>query len=186
MIPFENVLKKAEDNNSKLIYVALSSKKAVSPEFMENLLDALSVQSDWEVIVGLGQSDAAAGNKDMPKNIHLFEWIPALKALDSADCAVIMAGFHTVHECIYHEVPMLAFSFKTTDQEGCLARIEAKNLGLKGKLEGEDPENVRRMIADLLNNPKYKDALREMKKGFERYSDKKVFETIIKEHSSGA
>ncbi|WP_296703648.1 hypothetical protein [Algoriphagus sp.] len=178
ILALEAIIKNAKKENKKLIYCSLSSYRAVNNTFLKKLVDAFSKEENWEILIGLGsKSQKPAGVN--PENIHFFKWIPALKVLPEADCALVTAGFHTIHECIHFQVPMLTFSLGVTDQNGFQARIKYKKLGLTGNIQTDTSEDIFQKVKTLLEDQEIKQAIRKMKFDFDNYEKEQVFEKLI-------
>ena len=174
-----DLIQRTKSLNKPLIYCALSSLKAVENSFIEKILDAYEGEK-LEVVVGLGEQSEIP-LRAIPENIHFFEWVDAQIILPHADVAVITAGFHTIHECLYFEVPMISFSFSTTDQNGFQARIRSKKIGLNGDFVSETAESLRSKTHQLLESEEHKLALAKMKKSLEKYVQDMTFEKLISE-----
>lgn len=172
----KNLILQIKESGKPMIYCALSSLKAVREDFINKVIDAYNDQ-DVEVIVGLGRQSEIP-KRSIPNNIHFFKWVEAQLVLPYADLAVITAGFHTIHECLYFEVPMISFSFSTTDQNGFQARIRTKKLGLNGDFEKETPDSLLQKTTYLLQSGEHKAALKKMKEHLNDYLDKQTFEKL--------
>ncbi|MEN2281528.1 hypothetical protein AAGF08_05265 [Algoriphagus sp. SE2] len=178
VIAIESIIKKAKRENKKLIYCSLSSYRAVNTIFLSKLVEAFSNKKNWEILIGLG-SKSKKPSGVTAENIHFFKWIPALKVLPEADCALVTAGFHTIHECIHFQVPMLTFSLRVTDQNGFQARVKTKKLGLTGDIQNDTSESISQKVQLLLVDQEIKQALTKMKSDFDRYEKEQVFEKIV-------
>lgn len=172
------ITSKARSAGKKLIYCSFSSYRAVSGTFLQKLVQSFSQEQDWELVVGLGEKSQKPSG-EIPENVHFFKWVPALKILPHADCALITAGFHVIHECIHFEVPMLSYSLGITDQNGFQARIRSKKLGLTGKMEIDSAEDISLKVKTLLSNKDIKISLQKMKANFAKYQDEQILEKLI-------
>lgn len=174
----DRIISKAKVKGKKLIYCSLSSYKAVDESFLKKLVLMISEKKDWELVVGLGsKSKNPEGVK--AENIHFFPWVPSWKILPEADCAIITAGFHTIHECINFEVPMLSFSLGITDQNGFQARIKSKKLGLTGDVINDSQSEIASKLTQLLSDEEIRLSLKKMKSDFEEYVDGEVLEKVV-------
>jgi len=174
----DRIILKAKMDGKKLIYCSLSSYRAVSDSFLQKLINAFSKERNWEVLIGLGSKSKKPAS-EIAENIHFFKWIPALKVLPNADCALVTAGFHTIHECIYFQVPMLTFSLGVTDQNGFQARIKSKKLGLTGVIQTDSSEDIAEKVRRLLNDQEIKQSLSMMKSDFAYYEREQIFENLV-------
>ncbi|MDN3202875.1 glycosyltransferase [Algoriphagus sediminis] len=173
----QELIDKISSLNRPLVYCALSSLKAVEKDFLEKIINAYKSEA-LEVVVGLG-GKSEIPVIEIPENIHFFKWVDAQVILPHTDVAVITAGFHTIHECIYFEVPMISFSFSTTDQNGFQARIRSKKLGLNGDFTKETPDSLKRKTYFLIESKEHNISLAKMKKQLNSYVENKIFEKLI-------
>lgn len=173
----DKVILNAKNRNKKIIYCALSSLKAIEQTFLSKLVEVFRYEEEIQVIVGLGnKSQPPEGS--LPENMRFFSWVPMQQILPFADCALISAGFHTIHECISYEVPMLAFSLGTTDQNGFLARIKSKKIGIPISMRST-PQAINMKMHVLLQSIEIKESLRQMKVNFRKYQEQEILEKLL-------
>lgn len=174
----EGIIKETKSSEKKLVYCALSSLKAVQESFVSTLIEGLKDTPNLQVIIGLGGKTKRPEN-EIPENFHFFNWVNPLKVLPHADAAIITAGFHTIHECLYFKVPVLSFSFSTTDQNGFQARIRAKKLGINGDFQSETPESLKHKVDELLNSNEFEAPLKLMSVHIKAYKKNQVLENLV-------
>lgn len=175
----KSIVEEAQLQQHKIVYCALSSLKAVDKNFLMKVIGAFAEEPDIVVIIGMGGVSSKPDLNTNPKNVHFFDWVPSTYILEKSSCAIIMAGFHTINECIFFEVPMLTFSLKTTDQEGFLARIRDKNIGLTGHLQNVTAEEINMSVKSLLNDKSIKMSIQNLKKASDDYKENNVMEGFI-------
>jgi UDP:flavonoid glycosyltransferase YjiC (YdhE family) len=152
-----------QESGAKLIYCSISTMGDADLQFVQRIVDAVAHVPDWVLIVGLGRSLDTAAITNVPDNVHFFDWAPQLQVLEHADCSINHGGIHTIHECIHFGVPMLIYSGKKFDQNGCAARVAYHQLGIMADREADDTEMIRRRIRTILDDSSYKERVLEMR-----------------------
>ncbi len=151
-------------SGGKLIYCSISTMGEADLQFVQRIVAAVAHVPNWILILGLGRSLDRDALKNVPGNVHLFDWVPQLQLLEQADCSINHGGIHTIHECIQFGVPMLIYSGKKFDQNGCAARMAYHQLAIMADRDSDDTEMIRRRIRTILEDPSYKDRVVEMRR----------------------
>ena len=175
----EAVLAEARALNAKLILATVSTLHAGDVGFLRRLTEAVSTETDWRLIIGLGGKLDPAELGDLPANVHTFAYVPQLRVLRNADLSINHAGIHTIHECIHFGVPQLIYSGKRSDQPGCAARVHYRGLGLMADKDTDSAEEIRRNIEEVLTNEIYLNATRHTREACSKYTSKRVLEETI-------
>ena len=78
---------------------------------------------------------------------------------------VTHGGMNSIVECIYRQVPMLAYPLnRCWDQPGNAARIVFHGLGMRGCLAGDSPSGIYRKIREIRRDYRtYREKLQGMK-----------------------
>ncbi len=162
--------------NAKLIYCSLTTMKNMGDlNFIKKLIEAVARRSDWILIISLGRTLSEEHYfNDLPENVHVYSWIPQLYILSNADCSINHGGIHTINECLYFKVPMLIYSGKKYDQDGCAARIFYHNLGLCGDKDKDDVETINYNIDYLLKNKSIQKNLNTLKLQLDIYERQEI------------
>lgn len=148
--------------------------------FVRRVVQAVAERPDWDVVIGLGGRGNPARFGPLPSHVRAYAWVPQLRLLAHADCAVIHAGISTINECIHFGVPMLAYPFKrTTDQMGNAARISYHGLGLVGDRDAESAEQIRLRIERVLRESSFSAAVRRMRDHAHRYEREARAEALV-------
>lgn len=149
------IFEQKKTSGAMLIYCSVSTLHQGDQLFIKKIIAAVEKRSDWILIIGLGGlvSDKQFG--DLPANVHAFSYVPQLLVLKEADCSVNHGGIHTINECIHFKVPMLVYSGKRSDQNGCAARIAYHGLGIMADKDKDSAVEIETKIAAILSNDSF-------------------------------
>jgi UDP:flavonoid glycosyltransferase YjiC (YdhE family) len=175
----ESVIQKCKLENKALIYCSLSTLSDSDQSFAEKIIQAISNNFDWVLIMSTGKKMTIEKKSGFGENIFIFDFVPQLEVLQSADCSINHGGIHTINECIEYKVPMLIYSGKKSDQNGCAARVEYHKLGIVADKDIDSVIDVKNNIKSILANRSYKDKVIEMNKSCRKYKEKSFVSQII-------
>ena len=167
--------------DASLIYCTISTLSLGDINFIKKLILAVAKRKDWVLIVSLGGLERTKLPKTLPKNIFVFSYTPQLKVLKHTDCSVNHGGIHTINECIHFKVPMLVYSGKRSDQNGCAARVAYHNLGIMADKEKDEPIDIERNINKILTDNTYKEKIAGMHLRYVTYKQERRLENKIRE-----
>ena len=168
----------------QLIYCSVSTMGQGDQGFLQRVVEAFVDQSDWQLIIGLGGAENFL--RDVPDNVHVFDWVPQLQVLQHADCSINHGGIHTINECLHFGIPMLIYSGKRFDQNACAARVAFHGLGIMADKDQDGVQAIQQRVETILNDPSYKsrvDALRRKLKD-QREDVVRVIEKFLPEYES--
>ena len=167
--------------NQRLIYCSVSTFKSGDQQFLKKLITAFAERKDWLLILGLGGKIEIESLNPLPENVHAFKWIPQLKVLAKADLSINHGGIHTINECIHFKVPMLVYSGKRSDQNGCAARVHYHGLGLMADKDVDTSADILSKIDLIFKSPNYQKSINEAHKVYKNYKSKNVLENVVNE-----
>lgn len=179
-IALEQLLAKHQSGESSLIYCACSTFVKGNQQFLQQLIAAVSTRPDWDVILGLGGQLSLSQLSALPPNVHAFSWVPQLKVLKQADCAINNGGINSINECLYFGVPMLVYSLQHFDQDGNAARIAYHGVGIAGDIVQDKAVQIRQYLNVLLTEQSYKNQSAHMRACCRRYSHKNSAAQVVK------
>lgn len=163
---------KKQDGN-KLIYCSISTFKKGDTKFIKNVINAVRDVPDWELVVSLGGNISIHDYSDIPGNCHIFDWVPQLSILSEADCNINHGGIHTINECLHFSIPMLIYSGKRFDQNGCAARVHYHGIGIMGDKDVDGPTEIRQKLNSILSDPLYKKRIVDLNTHYLKQIEKK-------------
>jgi UDP:flavonoid glycosyltransferase YjiC (YdhE family) len=118
----------------------------------------------------------------VPKNVIIRKRMPQIFVLSQADCSINHGGIHTINECIHFGVPVLVYSGKRSDQNGCAARVHFHEVGIRGDKDKDDVKSISSKIHDILTQDKYVDNIERLSQQCRRYKEEKTLEGIVHEY----
>ena len=171
----DQIFKKKHLAGSKLIYCSVTTMSEGDQGFLSRVVEAVSDRPEWMLIIGLGGSSEKAfiGHKAL-KNVYAFKWVPQLQVLSYADCSINHGGIHTINECIHFAVPMLIYSGKKHDQNGCAARVAYHGLGISANKDADSVATIRLNIERILSRPNYQENVDRLKSKLDGQKNKFV------------
>ncbi|GGM22187.1 glycosyltransferase [Dactylosporangium sucinum] len=130
----------------------------LAKDFYQRILDALAPLGDRLQAVVV----AAEGTiTEAPEHVLVRRRVPVLDLLAHLDAVVSHGGLNTVSESLVHGVPLLVAPIKG-DQALNATAVAAAGAGLRVSFDHTPPERLRAALLDLLAEPSYADAAREL------------------------
>ncbi|MEM1327107.1 MAG: nucleotide disphospho-sugar-binding domain-containing protein [Bacteroidota bacterium] len=171
-----------KQQGKSLIYCSVSTFKSGDEQFLQKVIQAFKDQPKWLLIIGLGGMVESEYFQNLPDNVFAFSWIPQLKVLAEADLSINHGGVHTINECIHFQVPMLVYSGKRSDQNGCAARVHYRDIGMMADKDVDDSIAIAQKIAAILNDDRYQQRLQEMNADYQDYETDQVLTQKINQY----
>ena len=135
------------------------------------MIEVFLRRGDWDLVLGLGGKTQSEALAPVPPNVVLLDWAPQMDVLKFADCAVTHGGITTINECIRSNVPVLVYSTKHVDQNGCAARVAFHRLGLMGDKDNDTMEQIGQNIERCLSDPLIRESVARMQRVFSDYEE---------------
>lgn len=175
----KHIFEEKKRRSAALIYCSVSTFRAGDPTFLRNLVMAMSDRPNYILILGLGGLLEENFLPSLPSNVYAFSWIPQIEVLKEADCSINHGGIHTINECIYFRVPMLVYSGKRSDQDGCAARVAYHGLGIMADKDKDGVEVIQEKIDTILNQVSYRKNIEQMYDQHQAYEKNEQLGKII-------
>lgn len=160
------VFERKRTERRSLIYCSVSSMDEGDLSFIQRIIAAIGQHKQYLLVIGLGGQMKAHKLGKMPANVYAFYWVPQLQVLEQADASINHAGIHTINECIHFAVPMLVYSGKRYDQNGCAARIHFHQIGIIGDKDLDDSTVIQQKLNALLQEPTYRKKIQALQKEY--------------------
>ena len=150
--------------DKKLIYCSVSTFCKGDISFLKNVINAFNDKEQWVLIISLGGLLESSEFNNLPCNVHAFNRVDQIQVLKNADLSINHGGIHTINECIHLKVPMLVYSGKQSDQDGCAARVHYHKIGLMADKDKDRAEDINSKIELVLSNNKFQVNIEEKSK----------------------
>ena len=168
------------DRNKKLIYCAFGQFNiSYQKKFLQKIIDVFKARPEWQLVMSLGGQFSREELNIHSDNVAIFDWIPQLKILPMADCALIHAGISSINECIHFSVPMLTYSIGIRDQNGNAARAGYHHLGIVGNRQKDSCQQIGDYIETLLFSHEIRKGLEKMKHHTLKYTEQDSLNNVI-------
>ncbi len=155
----KEVFRKAKNSGFKIVYCSVGTMKVDDTGFLERVVAAMRELPTWILIISIGKFPEEQRFMNRTENVFTFSHVPQLEVLSRATIAIIHGGVHTINECMMLKVPMLAYSGKKSDQNGCTARLIYHGLAYAGDKDLDTSDDIRRKIIALSNDKNIKKEL---------------------------
>ncbi|MGK0388497.1 MAG: zeaxanthin glucosyltransferase [Maribacter sp.] len=177
----EEVFSYQKEKKAKLLYCSISTLSKGGNTFIKKIIEAVKSKENWVLILGLGGLMKDDILNKLPSNVFAFSYAPQLKILQKANCSINHGGIHTINECIHYKVPMLIYSGKKSDQNGCAARVHYHSLGVMADKDLDTSSDIQQKINEVLTHPSYQQNINKMSQIFQTYKKDKPLEHLIQQ-----
>lgn len=162
------IFKIKKESGKSLIYCSVSTYRKGDKAFLKKIMEAVRGREDWILILGLGGMLETNFLQPLPENVHAFGWISQLKVLAEADLSINHGGIHTINECIHFGVPMLVYSGKKSDQNGCAARVHFHKIGVMADKDLDDAATIEKKVDLVLSDEIYRENVEIMSRNISK------------------
>ncbi|MEJ7607272.1 MAG: nucleotide disphospho-sugar-binding domain-containing protein [Bryobacteraceae bacterium] len=146
-------------------------------KFYQSVIDAASVDAEWQWIIAIGNGVKAEDLHSVPQNVLVVKWAPQLSILERAHIMITHGGANTVKECIWFGVPMILFPMGL-DQPGTAARVAFHGFGLVGDIRRISAGKIRSLVQRIATGPRFRSRVELMRERF-RSVDSGIASRII-------
>lgn len=154
LLRIEKAIAQSKKTSKKLICCTVSSLHSGDTAFLFRVIEACSGEEDLVLIIALGGKIDSSTFGTLASNIIAVDRLPQLMVLEHADLSINHAGIHTINECLHYNVPMLIYSGKRSDQNGCAARVHYHKRGIMADKDKDTVEEIRGNIRRILQSNK--------------------------------
>ena len=175
----DTIFEKRQKLGKKLIFCSVSTLKKGDLQFIQKVIKSVEKEPEWLLIISLGGMIKDKMLTTLPNNVFAFTFVPQVRVLEQSDLSINHGGIHSINECIYCEVPMLIYSGKRSDQNGCAARIAYHKLGIMADKDVDSSFDIKGNIKTVLNDLSYIQRVAEKKLELLDYKAHRNAEMII-------
>lgn len=135
----------------KILLISLGSTWNDHPEFYQKCIEAFR-DSDWHVVMTIGEGVEAQDLPDLPDNIEVHAWISFLEVLRHGTVLLTQGSTGAVLEALYRCCPMVVVPDFTAEAEPSASRVVELGLGHRLDSAGVPAEAIRRAVDDVHND----------------------------------
>lgn len=171
-----------------VVYASLGTTRNVQA-FLFRLIAAACVGLDTQLVISLGGRFDPELFSDLPGDPLMTKYAPQLDLLKIAKIVITHAGPNTVFETLREGKPMVAIPI-AHDQPAIAFRLARLGLAEVLSIKGLSANRIRTAVTNVLNDPRYGNAAREIQvkirsiRGCERAAD--IIERALNSYSSGS
>ena len=125
-------------NDRPLIYVTLGTVFNNSPDFFRSCINAFA-DSEVQTVVSTGGRLGTSDLGPLPGNAIVREYVPQQAILQRASLMITHSGANSVHQALYHDVPLLLVP-QQLEQALVAARVAELGAGLVLNLRADKGE----------------------------------------------
>jgi MGT family glycosyltransferase len=155
----------AERTDRRRIYVSmgtiLGDMMRLGPEFFAPFIAAFGGDPRYELVVSIGKSLSPDAFGEVPPNVTLRPFVPQTALLPHVDVFVTHAGANSMHEALFHGVPMVCLP-AFGDQPGNARRIAELGAGVTVPMKEVDAGRVRAAVEQVLGAPSFRESARRI------------------------
>jgi len=140
------------DSERPMLYVSLRTVFNDNPSFFRQCIEAFE-RSDYQVVMSLGKRLSLEALGNIPANFIVRSYVPQSEVLKRADLFITHGGVNSVHQALYHGVPLLFFP-QQVEQALVAARIA--ELGAGYLVRKPSASTLRSTTSLLLGNSSYR------------------------------
>ena len=152
-----------EKIKEKLIYISMGTVNNDMMEFYKDCISAFA-QTDYQVIMSVGNLVSLDDFGESPDNISLFSHIDQIAVLKKADVFISHCGMNSVCESLYFSVPLVMVP-QTTEQKGVAQRVLELGAGVI-----LDKNAILSSVNEILSNSSYKNNATKISESFKTSS----------------
>lgn len=149
-----------------VIYISLGTIRNLRPDFYRACFKALA-GSDVLVVTAVGKQTDIDSLGEIPDNFIVRDYAPQIDILKRADLFITHAGMNSANEGLYFNVPLLLFP-QTAEQRFVARRVVELGAGMLLKEAEQFPDIIRERVHDLLDNPSYARAAKDIGDSFRK------------------
>lgn len=170
----KKIISEKVKSKRKLIYCSIGTYASADVSFLKNVIRAVEHERHWILIISLGGGGNVSDFGQLPKNVHVFSYVPQLEVLKNSECSINHGGINSINECINFKVPMLVYSGKKYDQNGCAARVAFHELGIMGDKGTDTVDSINSNIKLILKDSAYKENVLKFNAFYQTYRNQKI------------
>ena len=175
----EDAFQWAENKDLKIIYCSVSTMQVGDRSFIEKVISAVAEMPSWMIIISLGKIQRESDLSNLSDNVFTFNVVPQIEVLSRVDLSINHGGIHSINECIALNVPMLIYSGKWADQNGCASRMDYHEIAYIGDKDVDTVEEIRNKIESLYSDQNVRSKLEKINQFYNEEIKEGYLESMV-------
>jgi MGT family glycosyltransferase len=143
---------------ARRVYVSMGTvaggATGLEPSFFAPFIEAFGGRDDYEVLVSVGSKVQPESLGVLPANVTVRQSVPQIAVLERTDVFVTHAGANSMHEALFHGVPLVCVPH-FGDQPANARRVAAAGVGIELPLAELSSARVASDVMRVLDDPSY-------------------------------
>ena len=133
-----------------VVYISLGTVLKGKTSFFQNCIEAFR-DIDIDVIISVGKKFDSRKLKNIPNNIHVYNFVPQLQVLKIADVFVTHGGMNSISEALFCGVSMVVIPF-VSDQPVNARCIEKLGVGKRLEYADVNKDTLKDYVLSVLSD----------------------------------
>ena len=133
-----------------VVYISLGTVLKGKTSFFQNCIEAFR-NMDLDVIISVGKKFDRRKLKNIPNNIHIYDFVPQLQVLKIADVFITHGGMNSISEALVYGVPMVVIPF-VSDQPVNARCIEKLGVGKRLEYSDLNKDTLKDCVVSVLSD----------------------------------
>lgn len=173
-----------QNKNEKIITMALGTillnEDPTAIEWFQELINAFGNDSNYRLILAVGNENNINSFHNIPTNVHIFSHIPQIEVLKYTDFFITHGGMNSINEALFYGVPLVVIPH-SHDQFVNAQRVVDLNLGIKLNKNEISKETFQKSVYELTTNDEIQSNLQNLKDNFQSHTGLKGILAYINE-----
>lgn len=182
---YEAVKQELKKTKAPVIYCSLGTlddfctQKRI--QFYKKIREAALLSPNYNFVISIGDDLNNSDLLPLPRNMFIFKSLPQKDFLKYCTVMINHGGLNSITECIFSEVPVIAFPPSSQADHTCnAAKVIYHGIGLRGKIRRDTPSDILKKIEKIKENYDwYQKNIRKMKKKFEEKNNSTQIVEIV-------
>ena len=137
-----------------LVYVSQGTVFNQDRKLFRDCIEVLRAV-DCQVVISTGTGLPADTFGDLPANVLVRPFVPQAELIGRSAACITNGGLHTISDCLYHGVPVVAIPF-TEEHAIQSRRVEELGAGIRLSRPEATGETLRDALYQILTDPRYR------------------------------
>ena len=161
------------DGTRPIVHVTQGTIANARPELIAPALEGLAREDVLVVVATGGRTAEALGLREVPRNARIAGFLPYAELLPKTSVMVTNGGYGGVQMALANGVPLVVAG-ASEDKPEVAMRVATSGAGINLRTATPTPEQVRRAVRSLLDEPRYRERAQALAAEYARYDAVKL------------